>query len=42
MSDDNRDAADRLADATGRDRDVFDASTLPLPSLDELRSVDDE
>ena len=39
MSDD-RDAADRLADATGRDRDVFAADEKPLPELDELDSVD--
>lgn len=33
---DDADAADRLADATGRDRDVFAADDLPLPTLDDL------
>jgi len=37
---DARDAADRLADVTRRDREVFAAEDLPLPELDDLESVE--
>ena len=35
------DAADVLADETGRDRDVFAADDKPVPELDDLEEVDD-
>ena len=35
------DAADALADETGRDREVFAADDKPVPELDDLDEVDD-